>query len=95
MNLSKVSGQNTRDALCYLNKRIDILEQKININHQETKELINDTNLNFMDNEKCIEREMIKEHDMDVKILDIIQELSKRMEDVEKMLEKLIDLKKD
>lgn len=33
--------------------------------------------------------------DMDVKILDIIQELSKRMEDVEKMLEKLIDLKKD
>ena len=60
MDTSKVRGKDTRACLNHLEQKINKLEKVMKTNHTETKELVNDTNLNFMDNEKNIEEQIMK-----------------------------------
>ena len=60
MNTSKVWGKNTRECIKHLDAKVNKLEKLVKTNHTETKELMNDTNLNFMDNEKNIEEQIMK-----------------------------------
>lgn len=68
MDLQKVRGTDTREALKYLHKT---LKQ----NHLETKELINDTNLNFIENEKKLNNEIKILHDKINNLENIIKKL--------------------
>ena len=80
MDYNKIWGKDTREAIKNIDNRIDNLEKIMTTNHQETKELVNDTNLNFMSNEKNIRES----------VLNYLEKLNKRLDTLEKTISEIL-----
>lgn len=85
MNINKVRGKDTKQSLLFLDNEIKKINGKILSNHLETKELINDTNINFVENEKVL-KDFIINHENK---LEIIQK------DIKELKNLVIELRED